>query len=97
MDKKIKNVDEAIIEFELVLLEKVYKNKTVNIEKQDLQQYEQQISELRQLQLLSVIEETENDVFSLKHMKTTQTICLKNRNFLGIKNNVVSREKRRRK
>lgn len=85
MDKKIKNVDEAIIEFELVLLEKVYKNKTVNIEKQDLQQYEQQISELRQLQLLSVIEETENDVFSLKHMKTTQTICLKTEIFWALK------------
>lgn len=86
MDKRIENIDgEKIRELERKILEKLCNNKQLFIRADELSDFKIQISELLSIQLLTIVEEVDEDVFSLNHMGKSTKICLKTEIFWALK------------
>ena len=86
IDMKIKDIDDdKIWELENKILENLGEKKEFYIEMGEVKQFKIQISELRAIQLLTVVEEMDDDIFSLNHMRKASKICIKMEIFWALK------------
>lgn len=86
MDKRIEDIDgDEIRLLEKEILRKLCDNKQLYIKGEELSGFKTQISELSSIQLLTIIEEVEEDIFSLNYMKRITKICLKTEIYWALK------------